>query len=84
LQQVSDFFESGSIGYSPNKEKFEGMKLHTTQWKVTPLDVTSVHSSFFEDKNIFPEGSIQFDNALLMREVEHEWRNIPELSKGQN
>jgi hypothetical protein len=25
------------------------------------------------DRSIFPEGSIRFDGALLMKNIEHEW-----------
>jgi hypothetical protein len=76
LENVSDFFEKGVIGYSPNNDKFDGMKLQAYQWKVKPLEVVDVKSSFFEDEQLFPKGSIQFDNALLMTEIEHEWRNV--------
>jgi hypothetical protein len=74
LENASDFFEKGDLGYSPNKEKFEGMKLNAYNWKVKPLEVLDVKSSFFEDESIFPKGSIKFDNALLMKSIEHEWK----------
>lgn len=73
LDNASGFFEQGSVGYSPNGSKFEGLRLITTEWKVTPLDVTAVSSSFFENEALFPKGSVQFDNALLMRKIEHQW-----------
>ena len=76
LENVSDFFEKGGIGYSPNKDKFDGLKLQTYKWKVSPLEVLKVHSSFFEDKTIFPTNSIKFDNALLMTKIEHEWHSV--------
>lgn len=79
IENVSDFFERGSIGYSPNKNNFEGLKLATYQWKVKPLKVTHVKSSFFDDTSIFPEGSIQFDNALLMENIEHEWQSLKSI-----
>ena len=75
LKNVSDFFENGSVGYSPNREKFEGLKLQTYEWKVTQLEVTKVRSSFFENEMIFPKGTVTFDNALLMTKIEHEWHN---------
>ena len=74
LENASDFFEKGDLGYSPSKEKFEGLKLNAYEWKVKPLEVVDVKSSFFEDKNIFPKGSVKFDNALLMTNIEHEWK----------
>lgn len=76
LETVSEFFEKGSIGYSPNKNKFEGLKLQAYTWEVKPLDVLSVTSSFFEDETIFPKNSVKFDNALLMTQIKHEWHNV--------
>lgn len=81
LDCASDFFERGKVGYSPNGKTFEGMELHTFKWKVRPLEVAQVNSSFFEDEAIFPKGSISFDNALLMTDLEHEWRGIGALRK---
>ena len=76
LENVSDFFEQGAVGYSPNKDKFDGLKLEPYTWKVKPLEVIKVESSFFADKKLFPEGSVTFDNALLMTKIEHEWHSV--------
>ncbi|WP_295128826.1 DUF2071 domain-containing protein [uncultured Chitinophaga sp.] len=76
LENVSSFFEKGAVGYSPNGAKYEGMKLQTLKWEVTPLEVSQVRSSFFENRDLFPEGSVQFDNALLMKKVVHEWHAV--------
>jgi hypothetical protein len=76
LENVSDFFEKGAVGYSPNKDKYEGIKLQVYTWQVRPLEVTKVHSSFYENESIFPKGSVKFDNALLMTRVEHEWKSM--------
>jgi hypothetical protein len=75
LQNASDFFEKGDLGYSPNKNKFDGLKLNAYSWKVKPLEVLKVQSSFFENEEIFPKGSVTFDNALLMKNIEHEWKS---------
>jgi hypothetical protein len=74
---ASDFFKQGSVGYSPGKSRgtFDGLELKTESWQVSPLTVSNVTSSFFEDKNVFPEGTIEFDNALLMRNIDHEWNS---------
>ncbi|WP_217192956.1 hypothetical protein [Bernardetia litoralis] len=56
-----------------NKNSFDGLELQTHNWKVSPLEVEEVHSSFFEDKSIFPQDSIKFDNALLMKNINHKW-----------
>ena len=80
LDTASKFFEAGSLGYSPDGNKLDGLHLKTFKWKVEPLQVTSVQSSFFENENIFPKGSVKFDNALLMTETEHEWHSVGEMS----
>ncbi len=80
LDTASKFFEGGAVGYSPNGDKYEGLKLKTINWTVEPLNVTKVHSSFFEDERIFPKGSVQFDNALLMTQIEHEWHSVGQKS----
>ncbi|MCL1669156.1 DUF2071 domain-containing protein [Elizabethkingia ursingii] len=80
IDNVSDFFKKGSVGYSPNGNDFEGLKLETYKWEIKPLEVINIRSSFFEDKNIFPEGTIQFDNALLMENIEHEWKSLPSIN----
>jgi hypothetical protein len=74
---ASDFFRQGSVGYSPDRSgsTFQGLELGTKRWEVSPLAVSSVRSSFFENKSLFPEGSIKFDNALLMRNIDHEWNS---------
>ncbi|GGX27930.1 DUF2071 domain-containing protein [Aquimarina muelleri] len=79
LNCVSDFFENGAIGYSPDKNDFEGLELITHHWKVSLLEVKKVESSFFENTDIFPKGSVKFDNALLMTDIKHEWRKLKKI-----
>lgn len=81
LESVSEFFESGSVGYSPDKSEFDGLELKAYNWKVSLLDVKEVRSSFFENEKIFPKGSVEFDNALLMRDIEHEWIGLKKIKK---
>ena len=76
LNEASDFFEKGSLGYSPSNNRFDGLKLKTYKWQVSALDVSNVKSSFFEDVKLFPKGSVVFDHALLMTNIEHEWESI--------
>ena len=79
--EVSSFFEAGSLGYSTsnNARLLDGLELRTFNWQVDPLAIEKVNSSYFEDKNIFPKGSVTFDNALLMRGIEHEWHSRESL-----
>lgn len=75
LQEASEFFEQGSLGYSVTRQagRFDGLELRSFAWKVQPLAVERVESSFFEDRSLFPPGSVEFDSALLMRGIDHEW-----------
>src|SRR5581483_5629444 len=63
LEKASAFFEAGSVGYSPatKEREFDGLELRSRNWKVEPLDVEQVESSFFDDHSVFPRGSVQFD-----------------------
>jgi len=81
MENASSFFEPGSLGYSVTSEKgrLDGVRLKTKTWKVEPLEVEHVFSSYFADEKVFPKGSAVFDCALLMRNIEHEWLNAPEL-----
>jgi len=76
LNEASRFFELGSVGYSTasDPDKFDGIELHSFNWRVDPLEVLKVTSSFFDDRMLFPSGSVEFDSALLMRGIDHEWR----------
>ena len=81
LDEASDFFASGAVGYSAtrNPHRFEGLELRCHEWSVTPLDVDHAASSFFDDQSVFPAGSAEFDCALVMRGIAHEWRSLDDL-----
>ena len=84
LDSASKFFENGSIGYSPDKRNFDGLELKTYSWEVSLLEVENVQSSFFENRSIFPENSVKFDNALLMKNIEHEWIGLEKIKVTNN
>ncbi|MCI0745193.1 MAG: DUF2071 domain-containing protein [Verrucomicrobia subdivision 3 bacterium] len=73
--ESSSFFEGGSVGYSVKHRAngLDGLVLKTMEWRVKPLEVCEVSSSFFEDRRQFPKGSVEFDHALIMRDIPHEW-----------
>jgi hypothetical protein len=48
-------------------------------WRIRALSVSDVQSSFFSDRERFPEGSIEFDHALVMRDIRHEWHKAEDL-----
>ncbi len=78
VQKSSEFFKAGSVGYSPGFKtgEYQGLQLITEQWKVEPFEVEDVHSTFFTDSALFPPGSVEFDHALLMRDLLHSWRVV--------
>jgi len=75
VEEVSQFFECGSVGYSPaNKaDAYDGLELRSFNWHVRPLHIEQVESSFFQDESLFPPGSATLDNALLMHGIDHQW-----------
>lgn len=81
LPDASSFFEGGSVGYSVTSEpgRLDGLKLQTSQWRVEPLDVERIYSSYFSDEAKFPRGTIEFDHALIMRNIEHQWHSADDL-----
>ncbi len=81
LKECSQFFEHGSLGYSDTKSRthMDGIILSTKSWEVKPLKVEFANSSFFANQKMFPAGSVEFDCALIMRNIEHEWHAAPEM-----
>jgi hypothetical protein len=81
LDAASDFFEQGSLGYSDTGTigRFDGLEFQCRNWHVESLDVDEIQSSYFEDESLFPAGSVEFDCALLMRDIVHEWHGRPDL-----
>ncbi len=81
LSVASDFFKRGSLGYSVThiEGKYDGVELRCRDWKMETLNVEKIESSYFDDSSRFPRDSIQFDCALLMRKIEHEWHGREEL-----
>ena len=84
LEDVSRFFESGSLDYSPDRSNgnFDGLELRSFNWSVEPLAIDRIESSFFDDRKAFPAGSVTFDNGLLMRGIDHEWHGRESLCCG--
>jgi hypothetical protein len=81
MPEASAFFEAGSLGYSATHRlgEYDGLELRSHRWKVEPLAVEKIESSFFENEQLFPRGSLVFDCALIMRGIEHEWHGQASL-----
>lgn len=52
---------------------FQGVELDTEEWAVEPMAVDRVRSGFFEGER-FADDEVEFDCALLMRDIDHAWR----------
>jgi len=76
LDAASQFFEPGSLGYSATASgrRLDGVVLKTHSWKVAPLTIERVSSTYFENETLFPTGTVNFDCALIMRNIAHEWQ----------
>jgi len=81
LSAASSFFETGSLGYSVTGDahRLDGLELETKEWRVEPLQLDRINSSFFADEERFPKGSVEFDHALIMRNIAHEWHSASDL-----
>jgi hypothetical protein len=81
LEEASDFYKNGSLGYSDTAsgKYLDGIVLATKHWEVKPFAVENIQSSFFSDTSNFPAGSVEFDCALVMRNIEHEWHAAAEM-----
>ena len=75
IDDASRFFKAGRAGIFNHSRSWylRWNRTRCRNWHVRPLEVKKVTSSFFENRAIFPAGSVEFDCALLMRNVEHEW-----------
>lgn len=81
LRSASDFFAGGGSGYSATRDpgRLDGLELRTDAWSVQPAVVTRARSSFYDDPDVFPPGSIALDVALLMRDLPVTWHGLPSL-----
>jgi len=81
VEEASRFFEGGAVGYSVTRHgnRLDGVLLRTSDWRVRALSVTEVHSNFFADQQRLPKDSIEFDHALIMRDLHHEWHQTDDL-----
>jgi hypothetical protein len=81
LSESSTFFQNGAVGFSTGATagRFDSVVLRTDRWEVRPLAVSEVRSSFFDDRTLFPAGSVQFDHALVMTDIASRWTVLPPL-----
>ena len=81
FDEAQTFFQRGDCGFSCSlrRDELEGIQLQTLCWQMESLEVEQVKASFFADTARFPGGSVEFDSALLMRGVPHQWHELNEV-----
>jgi hypothetical protein len=82
LEEAANFFSLGATGYSLSGDgrSFEGMELRSLSWKIAPMKATETYSRWFAREDVFPRGSVEFDCALVMRNIPHQWHSRPRIS----
>lgn len=82
ITEASAFFERAPVGYSATRraDRYDGVELRCGRWEVAPLVVDEVRSGFFDDPTRFPAGTVEFDSALLMRDIPAEWTALPPIT----
>jgi len=74
-----DFFRSANSGGSlaEDSDSLEGIVLEAKDWTLRPFRISRVSCSFFADQDRFPAGTVEFDHALVMRDIAHAWHLEP-------
>lgn len=82
LEQAMNFFRHGALGFSPSAVHgcLDGVRLHSTSWAATPMTITQMRSSMFDDTALFPHGTCTLDSALLMSNINARWTADPALA----
>lgn len=77
LDEASEFYARGVRGWSPDRRDcLEAIDLQIPAWRCQAFEVDEVRSSHFDDLARLAPGSVEFDHALLMRDVEHSWHAV--------
>jgi uncharacterized protein YqjF (DUF2071 family) len=81
-----DFFRTDSSRSTviEDSQDLNGIAVESNEWKVQPIRVNRVFCSFFDDKNRFPPGTIEFDHALVMRDIAQVWHLAPATANAPN
>jgi hypothetical protein len=79
VDAASQFYRRASVGYSPRPRGsgLERVELTCHGWNLRRLAIRDVSSSYFGDARRFPPGSIAFDSAFLMRDLDTTWSARP-------
>jgi hypothetical protein len=82
LEEASSFFKHAPLGFSATSSqgRLDCIELSCATWQVEPLTVSGALSRDFDDRSIFPAGTISLDSALLMRDISATWLAGPPMS----
>jgi hypothetical protein len=82
LADASAFFQKAPLGYSAThrRGRYDGLELQCTDWRVEPLRIEHARSTLFEDTTQFPADAIEFDSALVMRDIPATWYGRGQLA----
>jgi hypothetical protein len=77
MRDISMFFRRAAVGWSPGRTagSLEGVELDSERWSMMPA-VVKARSSFFDDPERFPPGSLELDSAVVMRDIPVTWRAV--------
>lgn len=81
-QEASDFLKAAQVAYSPKEIRessdigleFDAIKLKTYEWQASALSKNEAECTFISDN--FKGDEANFDSALIMRGIGHEWHYL--------
>ena len=76
---TTDWGSVAPAEYGPCSGEYDGLELRCRAWSMQALAVEHVESSYLADPGRFPPGSAEFDCALLMQGIAHEWHGRPSI-----
>jgi hypothetical protein len=78
MDVISTFFRQAPVGWSPNLRRgsLDGVELASDPWSMTPATIQHVRSSYFDDPQRFPPGSIEVHSAVAMYNLPVSWRRV--------
>jgi hypothetical protein len=79
--EISNFFKEGADGYSASRSQncHQGLCLQTINWNMMPFHLDELSTSFFLNEFLIQDDQMQFDSAVIMRDIEHQWNKIPSV-----
>jgi hypothetical protein len=80
LDGASQLLKQGDCGFSCTRSatRLEGMRLAAQDWKVSPLQVENYKSVFFDKLAAKLGCGFEFDHAIAMHGIRHEWHELTE------